>query len=530
VEAIEESQFLRHESCEACGSSDAKAVYSNGSTYCFSCQKSTRDGTEGSNKKSNISDPKVASLYNNANISALKSRKITEETCRKYGYRLAEVNGKYIQLAPYYKDGELVALKTRDANKNFSVVGDGKKLPFFGQHLFNDGKMLVITEGEIDAMSISQIKGNKWPVVSLPNGAQGAERAIKANYDWLLGFDEIVLMYDNDEPGREAAKRSAELLPLGKAKIATLPMKDANEMLVADRVEELIKAQWNAKPYRPDGIIAGEDIWEVVSKEDKVEAVPYPFSGLNEKLHGQRLGELVVLTAGSGIGKSAICREIAYSLIQQKQKVGMIFLEESVKRTALGLMGLAANKPLHISRDGVSKEQLKEVFDATLGSGLVSLYDHFGSTEVDNLLNKIRYMAKALDCKYIILDHLSIVISGLDGNEDERRTIDRAMTMLRTLVEETGISLILVSHLRRPSGDKGHEQGETTSLSQLRGSHAIAQLADAVIGAERNQQGENPNETTLRILKNRHSGETGIACTLIYERETGRLKEVEQVF
>lgn len=525
----EESQFLRHEACEACGSSDAKAVYSNGSTFCFSCQKSTRDGSQATQKKS-IADSKVASLYVGADYAPLKARKISEETCRKYGYRIAEVNGKKVQLAPYYKDGELVALKTRNANKEFSVVGDGKKMEFFGQHLFNDGKMLVITEGEIDAMSVSQIKGNKWPVVSLPNGAQGAERSIKSNYEWLMGFEEIILMFDNDEPGREFAKRAAELLPVGKAKIATLPLKDANEMLVQGRVEELIKAQWNAKPYRPDGIVAGEDLWKLVEKEDEVASVPYPFKGLNDKLQGLRLGELVVLTAGSGIGKSAICREIAYSLIKQGKKVGMIFLEESVKRTALGLMGLAINKPLHISRKGVTYEQLKEAFDGTMGSGLVSLYDHFGSTDVDNLLNKIRFMAKGLDCKYIILDHLSIVVSGLDGGEDERRLIDRCMTMLRVLVEETGISLILVSHLRRPTGDKGHEQGLATSLSQLRGSHAIAQLADAVIGVERDQQGENPNEATMRILKNRFSGETGLACTLNYDRETGRLSEYESTF
>lgn len=189
----------------------------------------------------------------------------------------------------------------------------------------------------------------------------------------------------------------------------------------------------------------------------------------------------------------------------------------------MGLMGLHINKPLHLGREGVSEADLRKAFIATVGSGRLFLYDHFGSTEIDNLLNRVRYMAKGLGCRWIILDHLSIVVSALEGN-DERKLIDRAMTLLRTLVQETGIGLILVSHLRRPDG-KGHEEGSQTSLNQLRGSHAIAQLSDMVIGLERNQQGDNPDITTVRVLKNRYSGETGETGTLIYDKLTGRLNE-----
>jgi twinkle protein len=96
--------------------------------------------------------------------------------------------------------------------------------------------------------------------------------------------------------------------------------------------------------------------------------------------------------------------------------------------------------------------------------------------------------------------------------------------MLRTFVEETKCGLLLVSHLKRPDG-KSHEEGGATSLSQLRGSHAIAQLSDMVIGLERNQQSDNPNETTIRVLKNRFSGDTGLAGTLIFNKLTGRLTE-----
>jgi twinkle protein len=232
----------------------------------------------------------------------------------------------------------------------------------------------------------------------------------------------------------------------------------------------------------------------------------------------------VTLTAGSGVGKSAIVREVAHHLIKAGETVGMIMLEENPKRTALGLMGIELNKPLHLSREGVSEEDLRHAFSSTLGTGRVFLYNHFGSSDIDNLISRVRFLAKGCGCDWIVLDHLSIVVSGL-GDGDERRLIDNAMTLLRTLVEETGVGMFLVSHLKRPSDGKGHEEGAKTSLSQLRGSHSIAQLSDMVIGLERNQQGDNPNVTTLRVLKNRFSGETGEAGCLLYDRDTGRLSE-----
>jgi twinkle protein len=106
--------------------------------------------------------------------------------------------------------------------------------------------------------------------------------------------------------------------------------------------------------------------------------------------------------------------------------------------------------------------------------------------------------------------------------------IDTTMTRLRSLVERTGISLFLVSHLRRPQGDKGHEDGAKVSLGQLRGSHSIAQISDAVIGLERDQQsGSQHADTTVRIIKNRYSGETGIACSLTYNKDTCKFNETK---
>jgi len=475
----------------------------------------------------------MANLFD-GEFQALLKRGITEETCKKFGYRVGTHAGRAVHIAPYYdKDRNLVAQKIRPPNKDeMFTTGDFKvdKLQLFGQHLWGQGgKKVVVTEGEIDCLTVSQLQGNKWPVVSVPNGAgKQVTKAIQANLEWLETFDQVIFMFDMDEPGRTAAVACAELLTPGKAYIAHLPEKDPSDCLMKGKGDQVINAIWNAKAYRPDGIVAGADLWDAITIEEDIRSIQYPWEGLNRITHGLREGELVTVTAGSGIGKSAVVREIAYHLIKAGETVGMIMLEESIKRTALGLMGIELNKPLHISKDGMNEAELRDAFNATVGSGRCYLYDHFGSTEVDNLLGRVRYLSKSLSCRWIILDHLSIVVSGLEG-DDERRLIDRAMTMLRTLVQETGIGLILVSHLKRPPG-LGHEEGAQTSLSQLRGSAAIAQLSDMVLGLERNQQGDDPNLTTVRVLKNRFSGETGEACHLRYDRVTGRLSEGSPVF
>jgi twinkle protein len=206
-----------------------------------------------------------------------------------------------------------------------------------------------------------------------------------------------------------------------------------------------------------------------------------------------------------------------------------MFLEESVRKTGLSLMSLAANKPLHLPDVEATEQEKRDAFDATLGTDRVYMFDHFGSTNIENIVSRTEEFARAFGCGYVFLDHVSIVVSA-QSNGDERKALDSVMTSLRTLVQNTGISLIIVSHLKRPES-KGHEEGAVTSLAQLRGSGAIAQLSDMVIGLERNGQAEDETErntTKVRVLKNRFSGLTGPACSLLYSRETGRMSELEE--
>jgi len=428
----------------------------------------------------------------------------------------------------YYhnSDGRPIGAKTRTKNKVFSYEGENDGA-FFGQHIFFKGgkrKSVVITEGELDAASVAEALGD-YPCVSLPSGASAAKKAIKNNYDWLQQFEKIILWFDNDEPGQKAVKDAANALPPGKVFIAVAEAyKDASEALQANDYKAIENAFWDAKPYRPDGIVEGKSLLELVTTPNPPNDHEYPFQGLNTLLHGIRYGELTTITAGSGIGKSSFCRDIATSLLQRGERVGYLALEESNRRTALGLMSSAVGKSLHLGEP--THHELTEAFDMTIKDWNLFLFDGFGSYDPDVIYNRIEYLAQGLDCRIIFLDHLSILLSGLDG--DERRMIDVTMTRLRSLVERTGISLFLVSHLRRTTTDKNHEEGGRVTLGQLRGSAAIAQLSDSVIALERNQQSDNKDSTTtVRVLKNRHSGETGIACSLTYNLETCKFDETE---
>lgn len=242
---------------------------------------------------------------------------------------------------------------------------------------------------------------------------------------------------------------------------------------------------------------------------------------MQDKLHGIRYGELTTITAGSGIGKSSVCRHLATHLLCKGERVGYLALEESNRRTALGLMSAAVGKSLHLGEH--ERSELTAAYEKTLADWNLFLFDGFGSFDPDVIYNRIEYLATGLDTKVIFLDHLSILLSGLDG--DERRMIDTTMTKLRSLVERTGIALFLVSHLRRTSNDTNHEEGARVTLGQLRGSAAIAQLSDSVIALERNQQAN--GNTTVRVLKNRYSGEVGIACHLDYDLNTCKFNETQ---
>ena len=515
-----ESEFIRHLPCPECGSSDANSIYTDGHEHCHKCGYHTfGDGTIAT-QSTKMNDVKLQ-----GSATRISNRNISEQTAEFFKtYK----DGQLLRHYYYDVDGVLVGAKVRTTGKDFRCEGVVKTL--FGMQNFRHkttGKVqkLVIVEGEMDAMSVWEAQPG-WAVVSIPNGAASAKKAIQHNYEWINYYDKIVLFFDNDQAGQEGAKQAASVLPPGKVFIGFLDdYKDASEAL-QDNNTEAIRAVCNYDhvQYKPEGIIDAKNLLDVITTPSPAADHDYPFQGLQTKLHGIRYGELVTITAGSGIGKSSFCRELATHLLDKGERVGYLALEESNRRTALGLMSAHVGKSLHLGEH--DRQTLIEAYEDSLAKWDLYLFDGFGSFDPDIIYNRIEYLAAGLDTKVIFLDHLSILLSGLDG--DERRMIDTTMTRLRSLVERTGIALFLVSHLKRTSSDQNHEEGARVTLGQLRGSAAIAQLSDAVIGLERDQQGGTKHsDTTVRVLKNRYSGETGVACQLSYDLSTCKFNETQ---
>ena len=526
-----ESELIRaHLPCPHCGSHDALAEYTDGHTYCFSCQHETQPKKRKQPKgEKKVALPLIKDL---TEYPKLDKRKLTEDTLRKFGYKCQTRQNKIWHVAPYYtKEGELQAQHLRGPDKAFKWTGNTDKLRFFGQQLWSSGgaKRVVVTEGEIDCMTVSQIQENKWPVVSIPSGVSSAAQAFRDNLEWLETFETVVICFDNDDPGQRAARECAKILSPGKAAIAHLPLKDPSDMYVAGRARELTSCLWNAEAYRPEGILSGTSLWEELVKEPEV-GLETPFTELNNATRGIRKGELWLFTAGSGIGKSTIVHEIAYKLLMKDhQKIGVMALEESKRRAAERYLSIYLNHPLHLDHDGISEAKLKEAFDKTIGQKpcAFELYDHFGSTDTDNLLSKMRYMFIGLGVDIIILDHITIAVSGRDGDEiseGDRKALDVLMTKLRSLVAETGKTVLAVAHLKRPEKGKSWNEGREPRLTDLRGSAALEQLSDVVVALHRDQtDAERANIGGILVLKNRPVGITGAAGFARYEPETGRL-------
>lgn len=543
MELEQDSIFLYHAPCENCGSSDGNSVYSDGHEYCFVCEHRVPASDERKEKLSSRrrivggGKPMSYNVWNfgesNGRYSALTARGISKETCQKAGYWIAKVDGVMYQVADYRdQNGNIVSQKVRDKDKNFKTTGSHKSDALFGKHLWNGGKKIVVTEGEIDMLTVMELQDCKYPVVSLGHGASAAKKTCAANYEYFDQFEQIILMFDMDEAGRKAVEEAAQVLPAGKVRVAVLPCKDANECHLNGHDREIMEQVWNAGPWIPDGVVSAlslrERIREHLSSEESVGLLFSGCTGINDKTLGARGGEVIMVTSGSGMGKSTFVRQQALQWgTAMGKKVGLAMLEESVEETAEDLIGLHNRVRLRqsdsLKREIIENGKFDQWFDELFGNDAFHLYDSFAEAETDRLLAKLAYMRSGLGCDVIILDHISIVVSA-SGESDERKMIDNLMTKLKGFAKSTGVVLVVICHLKNPDKGKAHEEGRPVSITDLRGSGALRQLSDTIIALERNQQGDMPNLVLVRILKCRFTGDTGIAGYMEYNKETGWLE------
>jgi len=557
----QEGVFVRHESCPECGSNDNRAVYDNGDKmtyYCFGCEDTgiyltvdeveerlniKTQGTEFMNMRETVDE------VNEFPVRGFRERKIKKSVADLYGVKIGydEKDGSTIQYHyyPVTRKSKTVGYERREvAQKKFIAIGSVKNSDeLFGQSLFPAGgcKRLVITEGALDAMAVQQVykdKGQEWAVVSVINGAGNAYKQITSNLEYVNSFEEVVFLFDADEQGKDGAEVCAKLVRTGKAKIGVLGRygKDASDYLVSDHSYELEKAIWNAEKYSPAGIVNSADTWALFNEDRRDDSILYPecFGNVNKMTFGRRTGELTIFTAGTGSGKSSFVREDIYHVLQTTQiQIGIVSLEESIRETLDGLVGLHLNKRINLPDTPFDREgdEGQEAWKAVAGDGRLTLLDHQGSLSDSSLMDKIEFMA-ASGCKFIYLDHITIAVSEVDGNVNE--AMDKTMSDLLKLCKKHDIWIGVVSHLRKTGGQgKTYEEGAAITEDALKGSGSLKQIAFQIIGFSRNKYEEDEFERTkvkISVLKNRFTGHTGPAGSSRFDDLTGRLTVIPEEF
>jgi twinkle protein len=526
----------KNQPCETCGSSDAKQIYEDGSGFCFSCRKNYFAPKEGTvqvfqeTTTNSFGGYKLAEI-NEYSSKGFKERQIYRQVSEHYGVKVSyDLDGNidshyYPFVSGGNSSGNVTGYKIRKLPKEFSSVGTVKGL--FGQHLYNGGKRLVITEGELDAMAVQSAWYKKYkkfyPVVSM-RSATGTRDLVECR-EWLRQFDEVVIWFDNDDAGQKAVEEAAKIIGYDKVKIAKSTEKDASDLWIKDP-DKVIFTILDAVEYTPSGIVMGEDIWSLITEYNKVESTPYPncLEGLNAKDKGMRFGEITLFTSGTGAGKSSLMREIIYHLVENTDdKIGVIALEESPAETGRKLAGLAIDK--NPASEDIPEDELRVGFEKVFADERLILLDHVGSAVGTSLVDQLEYMA-LIGCKYLFLDHLTLAISesvdGLDGLAAQ----DKMMNDLLRIVKKHNIWLGLISHLRKTNTGKPYEEGEMPSMDSIRGSGSTKQIAMSIIAFSRNSVAEDEttrNTVKLRVLKSRYTGLTGDAGACVYNHSTGRL-------
>ena len=523
---LTESTFVKHGPCSSCGSSDANSLYSDNHQVCFACNAYIHGDGSTVNP---TTQTRARPLEMTGTIAAIQDRRISMDTAKRYGVTVETGADGVITKHhyPYHnQDGnKVVGTKVRTvATKDFYATGDLGNAGLFGQQSFAaGGKYITITEGEIDAMAAYEMNGG-FPAVSIRSGANSAVKDVKASLEYLETFDNVVICFDNDEAGTKAAQDVLPLFSPRKAKVCVLPLKDAGDMLKANKVREYTKCWWDAKAYKPEGVVSlgDPDVWDKFLKRGTEEVTPLPasFGSLNAMMNGGiAAGEVTVIGALTSIGKSTMVYNLVHGMYAESaKKIGCVFLEADVGETVEKLLSVYMGTNIaDVPSEDRDYNMYHEKYDEMAKSDKLHILDHQGALEADELFAKMQYLVKGLDCDIIILDPLQAAVTSNDNG-----VIDSFMDKCLKLAKNTGVSIIIVSHMRKPHAKDAHDVGEY----DLKGSGSINQIAFNTILLSRDKMTDDDyarNCTQVQLVKCRRTGRTGVAGWLFYENHTSRL-------
>jgi twinkle protein len=498
-------------------------VYEDGKMWCFRCEKFINMSEEIEH---------LVKLAHPIMPVPLNKRNISRETVEQFKCGVTTGLTEPVFVFPYQKGGKEYAQKTKTADKRYTWLNFNKNLDMFGGHLHDSSrKNIIITEGEEDAMAIYQALGHGSTrslnhVTSLAGGAGSATEFVKQHYEKLVKYETITICFDEDEAGQKARDKVIPLFTKNKLRIVKLPRKDACEMLIHNQEEELKWAVLKAESIVPKGIVRMSDLTDEFFDYEPPKGITLPFPKLNAALGGLRKGELTMLAAGSGLGKSVFASNIIYDMILDKGlTVVDIKLEEDKKKTIFNYAGMYFNDRMYANQPKLLTGDQREEFRNKFRNYLT--HDHFGSLDSKELLSVLEYYALSEKVDFIFLDHISIAISGTaSSKEGERKDIDILVTKIRELINTSNVGFVCISHLTNPSnGGAQWEEGRKVNRSALRGSGALAQLSDNIIGIEGDlTQEDKKNLRLIRLLKTRYGYEQEATCDeFTYDKDTGKI-------
>ena len=499
--------------------------FNDGHTHCFACGYQEQNGSTTVVK----TQPKIG-LEMTGTVGPIKDRRISENIVAKFGVTLEYNQDGSIKKHHYpYTDretGKVVGTKVKEIDgKRFSCTGTLENTSLFGQHIWREGgRAVTVVEGELDALAVAEMFDGKWPVVSIKTGSAGAHKDIKAELEWLETFENVYICFDMDDAGRKAVDSILPLFSHNKAKVVSLPLKDAGDMLKAGKLREFTSAWWDAKPYRPVDVVSlsDESVWDAFIKRGTEEVIPFPksFGALNSMMNGGiSPGEVTVIGALTSVGKSTMVYNLLHGFITEtSKKVGFVFLEASQGEEVEKLVSIQRGQNIdliaHKDRD---YDSYRKDYDTLITDDRVHMVQHHGSSDVDELFGKMRFMVKGMDCDIIILDPLQAAVLS-----NENGTIDAFMDRCLKLAKETNVSVIIVSHMRKPQTKDAHDVSEY----DMKGSGSINQISFNTILLSRDKMAEDEytkNSTKVQLVKCRRTGRTGVAGWMYYETNTGRM-------
>lgn len=504
--------------------------YREGGAHCFACGYTEGAGRQREETEDMIQFEDVRKLP----CQGLMVRGISGEVAKQYGVRVEcdpETGSDAAYYFPLFNEGKLSGYQRKMAREqgkrqdgDVSRVGETKGCQPFGSHLHPSGssKMIVVTEGAEDCLAAAQMfqsKGKRYRVVSTL-GTNGWKRTM----EYFSGFEKVAIAFDQDPAGREAAAAFAQALRPGQAVIVRWEgPTDPNALLFKKGGEDVfLDALFKAKPYTPDGVITGEEVWRRMENFVRPECIPYPpeWAELQAKTEGMRRGEISLWTAGTSVGKTSYIRRLKQHVLTATDwRIGEVELEERAEKTWRGLMQFQLGKRW---ADATHAER-RAAYDATYGTGRIFTLDHRSQyTRGQSLIGKLKHLHYGQGASIIFLDHITLAVSEF-GEGSGLVAQDQMMGEFLEFVESTNCHLVLISHLRKSGvGGKSFEEGAVPSEDDLKGSGSLKQISFDIIGVSRNKMHEDEyerNVSQIHVMKCRETGNTGRADRLYWDSE-----------